>query len=99
MQGMTTMAARQEKCPACGADVEHATTETRHDDMASYVVVTDPGTAWAHLRDQHPDIWAEMCEARRKMNANPFIGGMARKVDGTFLRAGEDVADIAVRAT
>jgi len=71
--------------------------ETREDGMASYVVITDPGTAWAHVRDQHPGVWAQMCEARRKMNASPFIGGMARKVDGTFLRAGEDVADIAER--
>ena len=97
MSTMAAMSGALDTCPACGADVEHATTETRHDDFASYVVVTDPGTAWAHLRDQHPGIWAELCEARRKMNANPFIGGSPRKVDGTFLRAGEDVADIAVR--
>ncbi len=86
------------KCPACGADIEHPTLETRQDDFVSYVVVTDPGTAWAHLRDQHPDVWAEMCEARRKMNANPYIGILNRKVDGTIMRSGEDVSDIAVRA-
>lgn len=94
---MATRGGTREKCPACGADVERPTMETRQDDFASYVVVADPGTSWEHLRDHHPDIWAQMCEARRKMNGNPFIGGMPRKVDGTFLRAGEDVADIAVR--
>lgn len=94
---MSTVATMTEKCPACGAEVERPVMETREDDFCTYVVVTDPGTSWAHLRDQHPEVWAQMCEARRKMNANPFIGGMPRKVDGTFLRAGEDVADIAVR--
>lgn len=89
---------RRVKCPLCDAELEWATTETRQDEFASYVVVTDPGTAWVHIRDEHPERWAEMREARRKMNANPFIGCMPRKVDGTFLLAGEDVCDIAVRA-
>ena len=74
------------------------TTAKVETDMTIAVVVTDPGTFHEHLRDVHPEQWAESCEARRKMNANPFFGGMPRKVDGTFLRAGEDVGDIAVRA-
>jgi hypothetical protein len=68
------------------------------DDMASYVIVTDPGTFHQHARDDHPGIWADLCDARRKMNANPYIGCMPRKVDGTFLRAGEDVSDIKTRS-
>jgi len=85
---IATTTARRVKCPLCGAELEWATTETREDGCATYVVVTDPGTAWAHTRDEHPERWAELCDARRKMNANPFIGCMPRKVDGTFLRAG-----------
>lgn len=81
-------------CPACGETVRHPCTETREDDFASYVVVVDPGNSWHHVRDAHPDIWAQMCEARQKMNANPYIGGMPRKVNGTFLGPGEDVGDL-----
>lgn len=95
---MSAKAAMTEKCPACGAEVERPVMETREDGMASCVVVADPGTSWAHLRDEHPGIFAEMCEARRKMNANPYIGGMPRRVDGCFLRDGEDVSDIMERA-
>jgi hypothetical protein len=84
-------------CPVCGVPVEMPVTETAEADGMLAVVVTDPGTAWAHVRDAHPEEFTRMCEARRKMNANEFIGAMPRKVDGTFLRPGEDVADIAVR--
>ncbi len=72
------------------------TLEDRENDhgIALAVVVTDPGTAWHHVRDEHPERWAELCEARRKMNANPFIGGSPRKVNGTFLRTGEDVGEL-----
>lgn len=86
------------QCPRCGADVEMPTTETAETDMAIALVVTDPGTFSQHFRDEHPEQWASSCEARRKMNANPVMPGMPRKVDGTFLRPGEDVGDIAVRA-
>ena len=88
------------KCPACGAGIEMPRTEEREfaDGMISAVVVTDPGTFHTHLRDAHPDFWAESCELQRAFNANRFIGAMPRKVDGTFLRPGEDVSDIAVRS-
>ena len=72
-------------------------TETVVTDMACAVVVTDPGNVHSHIRDRHPEAWAAACEARRKLNANPFIALMPRKVDGTLMRAGEDVSDIAVR--
>ena len=45
------------------------------------------------VRKAAPEKWAELCDMQRKVNANPFIGGSPRKVDGTFLRAGEDVGD------
>lgn len=85
------------KCPACGVDVEMPATAEVETGMTFAVVVTDPGTFYAHVRDEHPERWEQSCEARRRMNANPFIGGMPRKVDGTFLRPGEDVGDIAER--
>lgn len=81
-------------CPLCDAEVTMPSHEKRENDFASYVVVTDPGTFHDHLRDAHPDYWAEACERQRKFNANPFIGSMPRKVNGTFLRAGEDVGDL-----
>lgn len=90
---------RTAECPMCGAELTMPTTEERtlYGDarFAIAVVVTDPGTVHRHVRDEHPEKWAELCEAQRKMNANPFIGGSPRKVDGTFLRAGEDVGTIA----
>ena len=73
-------------------------TENLETDMAFAVVVTDPGTYWQHVRDQHPADFAEVCEMRRRMNANPNVGILDRKVDGTILERGEDVADIAVRS-
>lgn len=84
---------QQVRCPACGEEVTLPTNETIDDGMVLAVVVTDPGTFHGHVRGQHREAWERMCEARRQMNANPFIGGMPRKVDGTFLRPGEDVGD------
>lgn len=81
-------------CPLCGDPVTMPRTENREDEFAIYVVVTDPGTWHAHHRDAHPESWAQACEMQRKMNANPYIGGMPRKVNGTFLRAGQDVGDL-----
>jgi len=95
--GMTTLAALNGavvKCPKCGTEVTMPSHGERQDDSAFYVVVTDPGTFHRHLRDAHPEEWARVCEMQRKVNANPFIGGMPRKVNGTFLRAGEDVGDL-----
>ena len=92
---MTDQAART--CPLCGAPVTMPRTQ-RIDDLggdvlASAVVVTDPGTAHAHVRDEHPEKWAELCEMQRRMNESGRYG-MPRKVSGTFLRAGEDVGDL-----
>jgi hypothetical protein len=76
-------------CPLDGTVLTRETTETRQDDFASYVVVTDPGTVHSHIRDEHPERWQEMCDFQRKWNA---LGrGMPRRVDGCFLAAGEDV--------
>jgi hypothetical protein len=86
------------RCPSCGAELELPASEVVETDMASAVIVTDPGTAFSHIRDVHPEYWATACELRRRMNASPYIGGMPRKVDGTFLRSGEDVGDIAIRS-
>lgn len=82
-------------CPFDGTPLTLPTLEERELDggMVHAVVVTDPGNVSRHLRDEHPAMWARMCEQQRRMNANPFIGGMPRKVDGTFLRPGEDVGD------
>ena len=41
-------------CPLDGEVLTMPTTEQRVDDFCAYVVVTDPGTAHAHIRDAHP---------------------------------------------
>jgi hypothetical protein len=85
-------------CPLCGTPVTMPQTERVDnlggDVLVSAVVVTDPGTAHAHVRDSHPDKWAELCEMQCRVNASPFISAMQRKVNGTFLRPGEDVGDL-----
>jgi hypothetical protein len=83
-------------CPLCGMPVTMAASERRDLDGAvvAAVVVTDPGTFHAHVRDVHPDRWAHLVELRRKMNGNPFIGGSPRRVDGVLLRPGEDVGNL-----
>jgi hypothetical protein len=70
-------------------------TENREFDggMVFAVVVTHPGTFHAHVRDAHPEQWARSCEMTRRMNANPYIGILPRKVNGTIMRPGEDVGD------
>lgn len=83
-------------CPLCGEEVtlpSHAEMET-DDGMVCAVVVTDKGTAWAHIRDAHPEDFARLVELQRAMNANPNISSMPRKVDGTFLMPGEGVGSI-----
>lgn len=80
-------------CPFDGEVLTMPVLEQRETDDCIYVVMTDPGTVSRHLKDKHPAMWARMCEAQRQMNASPFIGGMPRKVNGTFLFAGEDVGD------
>lgn len=83
-------------CPICGELVSlggHRTIETG---AALVVVVDPPDTFHPHLRDAHPAEFAEAAERRAKLNATlgQMMGAMPRKVDGTFLRAGEDVGDI-----
>jgi hypothetical protein len=78
-------------CPLDGAVLTLPVTETRENDMCTAVVVTDPGTVHRHIRDEHPERWQEICEARQKMNASPFIFGMPRRADGCFLEDGQDV--------
>jgi hypothetical protein len=80
-------------CPACGDELLLPTTATLDQDACTAVVVVDRGTVSAHVRDAHPERWASMCDARRKMNVSDRYG-MPRKVDGTFLLDGEDVADV-----
>jgi hypothetical protein len=81
-------------CPACGDEVLMPTTATLDQDACTAVVVVSQGTMWVHVRDEHPEEWERMCSQRREMNANPNIAFMPRKVDGTFLLDGEDVADV-----
>jgi hypothetical protein len=78
-------------CPLDGTPLTLPTTESREDDAGIIVVVTDPGTVHAHIRDEHPAMWARLREARERMNASPFIGGTPRRVDGTLLLGGRDV--------
>jgi hypothetical protein len=78
-------------CPLDGEPLTMPVTEQRMDDFCAYVIVTDPGTVHAHIRDAHPERWQEMCDFQRKWNANPFNRGMPRRVDGCFLHDGEDV--------
>jgi hypothetical protein len=80
-------------CPLDGAVLTLPVNERRELDggVATAMVVTDPGTVHRHLRDEHPVRWAELCDFQRKWNASGLA--MPRKVDGTFLRAGEDVGD------
>jgi len=76
-------------CPLDGAVLTMPVTERREDDMCTAMVVVDPGTVHRHIRDEHPERWAEMCDFQRKWNA---LGrAMPRRVDGCFLRDGEDV--------
>lgn len=88
----------QYDCPRCGTPVTMPTREQRHIDdgatQAIAVVVTDPGTAHAHIRDAHPELWAQLCEQQRQLNASPYMPGMPRRVDGAFLRPGEDVGNL-----
>jgi hypothetical protein len=93
------MPGHAESCPVCGVAVEMPQLETVVTDLAVTMVQTDPGTAFQHLRDAHPEHWAEACERQRLVNANPYIGGMPRKVDGTFLRPGENVGDVSAART
>jgi hypothetical protein len=81
------------KCPVCGAPVEVPETEAL--DSGRRVTVGDPGTIYTHLRDAHPEKWAELLQLQRAVNAR--IDPVPRKVDGTLLRPGEDVGDIAER--
>lgn len=87
---------KQHDCPRCGQPLTTARTEHRDigGDAIMAIVITDPGTAWPHIRDAHPDWWAQLVRARRAMNENPFIGGSKRRVDGVFLRPGEDVGNL-----
>jgi len=78
-------------CPLDGAELTMPVTEQREDGICIAMVVTDPGTVHRHIRDEHPDLWSDLCDARRKLNANPFLGGMPRRVDGCFLQHGQDV--------
>ena len=59
------------------------------------VTVGDPGTIDTHLRDAHPERWTEALKAQRVVNA--YIDPVPWKIDGTLLRPGEDVGDIAER--
>lgn len=83
-------------CPLDGTHLTLPEHERREFDggMVLALVVTNPGTIHRHIRDEHPERWAEMCERQRKWNANPMPGfHLPRKVDGTLLRLGEDVGD------
>jgi hypothetical protein len=88
----------QYDCPLCGAPVTMPRSEQRHIDdgavQAITVTVTDPGTAHAHIRDVHPERWAQLCEQQRQVNANQRIGAWPRRVDGAFLQPGEDVGNL-----
>jgi hypothetical protein len=64
-------------------------------DSGREVTVGNPGTMYTHLRDAHPERWAEALQAQRVVNA--YIDPVPRKIDGTLLRPGEDVGDIAER--
>jgi hypothetical protein len=62
-------------CPACKLPVTLPRTEAVEAGNGTLAFfVTDPGTFHAHLRDAHPDLWAHMCEMRRRMNTSPRIG-------------------------
>lgn len=81
------------KCPLCEAPIELPVTETT--DWGRTVTIGDPGTIYSHLREAHPDRWAEALQAQRVVNA--YIDPVPRKIDGTLLLPGEDVGDIAER--
>ena len=81
-------------CAEDGFVLRAPVTEVRELDGCLAVVITDPGNAGQHMREAHPELWAEMCDLRRRMNASGRYG-LPRKVDGSFLRPGEDVADCA----
>lgn len=97
-----TTATTREDCPICGAELEPPVFEDRDDGMTFAVVMTDPGTRWAHIVDEHPAEFERVARLRERTNHGPApwgypVYGMPRKVDGTFLRAGENVRDIARR--
>jgi hypothetical protein len=81
------------KCALCDAPIEVPETETT--DWGRSVRVGDPGTLYTHLREAHPDRWAEICQAQRAVNA--LIDPVPRKIDGTLLLPGEDVGDLLER--
>jgi len=84
------------ECPLCGESVTLPSSARAEADggMVTAVVITDRGTFLSHLRDKHPERFAELAELRRDVNANPFIGGMPRKAGGSFMFTGEDVTGI-----
>lgn len=89
---MTALQAARDKqvaCGLCGAEVTTARPERRHlgDSTFTFVVAT-PGTAFAHIRDKHPEWWATMCRVTRNLNRYRML---PRRVDGALLRRGEDV--------
>lgn len=85
-------------CPMCSEPVTLPTVEQEELGgrfPATAAVITDPGTFNHHLRDAHPEWWAEQCDLQRRFNANPFIRPVVpRKVNGTPLLPGEDVGDL-----
>lgn len=55
--------------------------------------VIEPGTAYRHIREAHPLIWAAMCANQVRANAT-LAGRLAdtpRHVDGRLLAPGDDV--------
>lgn len=87
------MNANTATCRFDGIVLHGPVTETREMDGLMYAVVTDPGDYLPHVREHHPEMWQEWCERRRQTNSSGRYG-MPRKVDGTFLMAGEDVDDV-----
>jgi hypothetical protein len=79
------------KCPLCGAPIEVPWAI----DVERDTHVIDPGNLYIHLREAHPERWAEVCQAQRAVNA--LIDPVPRKIDGTLLLPGEDVGDILER--
>lgn len=84
-------------CALCREPVTLGEHRIVNDGTIVMAVVDPPGTFWPHLRDAHPGAFAEAVERRERLNATlaAIIGAMPRKVDGTFLRPGEAVGDVA----
>jgi hypothetical protein len=87
-------------CPVCGQQgLTLPTSERYEDELVIAMVQTSVGTWFPHVRDEHPEEWAQACASRASLNRvlGERMGALPRNVAGTFLHAGQAVGDLGDR--